>query len=157
MKRQPYIGEPYEISTIDYLKGILHTYADLNEQSSDLSYDFDLITIGASKDMISVIKNQFIEFREESFQLKLIQEETFISEIKSWLYQNGNMTVLKVAQTKQDEELNHLYKLFNKALTLSEIYKISELSDSYYFGVSSDYYILKGDNKCYLLYFLYTD
>lgn len=157
MQRQPYIGEPYEISSIDHLKGILHTYAVLNEQSSDLAYYFDLITIGISKGMISLIKDQFIEFREESFQLKLIQEETFISEIKSWLYLNGNMTVLKVEQTKQDEEVNHLYKLINETLSLKDIYKISELSDSYHFGVSSDYNILKGSNGYYLLYFLYKD
>ncbi|RQO73757.1 hypothetical protein DBR40_13180 [Pedobacter sp. KBW01] len=157
MQRQPYIGEPYEISSIDYLKGILHTYADINEHSSGLSYDFDLITIGKSNDVISLIKEQFNEFREESFQLKLLEEETFLSEIKSWLYLSGNMTILKVAQTKQDEEVNHLYKLFNKALMLNEIYKITELSDSYQFGISSDYYILNGASKYYLMYFLYTD
>jgi len=157
MQRRPYIGESYEICSIDYLKGILHTYADLNENSSGLSYDFDLITIGKSNDVISLVKEQFIEFREESFQLTLIPEETFLSEIKSWLYKSGDISVLKVAQTKQDEEVNHLYELFNKELTLNEVYKISELSDSYQFGISSDYYILKGDSEYYLLYFLHTD
>ena len=97
MQRQPYIAEPYEISSIDYLEGILHTYAVLNEHSSDLSNDFDLITTGTSYDMISLIKDQFIEFREGPFQLKLIQEEAFISEIKSWLYLSENMTTLNVA------------------------------------------------------------
>lgn len=153
---RPYIGKQYNVKSVDYLRGILHVYARLNEPQTNLVYDYDLLELGTGLDIQLLLKAQE-DFKDETPILTAISTDAFIEELQSWLFKNGELTELNLTAQQQDQEVKFLYKALGEALTLKEVFKISELSGSYHFGVYYDYYVLETHGSWYLLYFLYID
>ena len=87
-----YIGtfetENYKDLGIEYLKGILNTYASLNTPDSTLAYDYNIVKVRKeNQDLVKVIKDSFEVFADQSFKLDLITNEHFKNSLKNWLFE----------------------------------------------------------------------
>lgn len=153
---RPYIGNQYEIKSLDYIKGVLHTYAELNVPESNLTYDYDLFELGIGSDVYLLLSTQE-DFKDEAPVLTAISSDVFTEELKGWLFKNGDLNKLHVSKERQGLEAKYLYDVLSEAISLKAVHKIGGLSESYHFGVHYDYYALETEDKWYLLYFLYTD
>lgn len=153
---RPYIGKQYDIKSLGYIRGVLHTYAALNQPESNLIYDYNLFELGHGLDIYTLLEAQE-DFKDEAPVLSAISSDVFTEELKNWLFKNGELTELHLAIERQAQEAKYLFDVLSETISLKVIHKISGLTDNYHFGVFYDYYALETEEKWYLLYFLYTD
>lgn len=87
----------YSIKSIEYIKGVLHSYAVLNEPESNLGYDYEIIEIDKAENVVDQIKERFYIFEKQPLELKHLLLEEFINFLKKWFFCAGEISQLKIS------------------------------------------------------------
>ena len=168
MKRNRRIGingnyiNSLEFKSIEYIRGYLHNYADLNTPNSTLSYDYGIIEFAKSDNNIESLKNLVDEFKNQPIKLKLVEELEFKNSIGKWFFENGELSEVKFNDKRKENEIERFYALLNNFLEIKSYFRIENLKSEFEtvhldLGVFYEYFLLIGDKKNCLLYFRYDD
>lgn len=143
---------------IQYLQGILHTYASLNQPECNLRYDYDLLEIKkSSSDLESVLKTEIALFKSQPLSLQPISIDMYNELLRKWLFETK-----PVSSKKREKEVTYVSALIKELTSFTNVYIINGLSSDYEsvyleLGVYYDYLILEAERTIYLLYFNYSD
>ncbi|TXK74609.1 hypothetical protein [Mesonia sp. K4-1] len=152
----------YQVTSIEYLKGVLHTYSDLNRPNSNLDYEYEIIELYKSENIIKTLKKEFYVFENQQIELELISEIDFKSILQSWFFNNGSLTDIKLNDSRKESEIQNFVNHLKSILKITEIYKIENLKSSLEnqfneLGVFYQYLLLSCQKSDFILYFRYDD
>ena len=152
----------YSVKTLEYIKGILHSFANLNEPSSNLGFDYEIVEFEKSNNISKSLKKRFYIFDNQQIELVGITQDTFLNKLKVWFYSNGELRNIQVSERKQEDYLNHFLRLLKDILDITEILGIENLkseNEKVYLelGIDYDYFVLNSPEKNYILYFTFCD
>lgn len=146
----------YKDLGIPYIKGILHTFASINEPESTLSYEYDIVKIEkGNKNLVEILKEQFDVLKDQSFEINLISDEALKKSLTNWLFETKFVLASKV-----EKEVDFFHKLLQEITSYRSCYLMKELdssSFSYDLGVDYEYFVLESEEYIYVLYFNYSD
>jgi hypothetical protein len=158
MKRfSPFYSIPFEKFSTQYILGILHTYATLNEPESTLEFIYDIVEIEKkSENLLEVIKNKIEDFSYQPFSLKLIEPTAFKQILEEWLFME--ISTIK----KKTQKVENFFNMLKEVTLFEKVYSIDGLSSDYEkinteLGVCYEYLVLESEKSLYLLCFSYTD
>ena len=138
---------------LPYLRGILHTYASLNQPESNLSYEYDIIQIKKGEsDLKASLITEFEVFSDQPFNITLSDEKNLRQTLLSWLFENQFVSDKKIKNIT-----DHFYKTLQQVTDFTSISLINLDFIKYDFGVAYEYYVLESELSWYLLYFTYSD
>lgn len=140
---------------LPYLRGILHTYASLNQPESDLFYEYDIIQIKkGGADLEAILMTKFEVFSDQPFNIAPTDEKNLRQTLLSWLFENQFVSDKKIKNIT-----DHFYKVLQHVTDFTSISLINLDLDfiKYDFGVAYEYYVLESELSWYLLYFTYSD
>lgn len=146
--------------TLDFIKGILYTYADLNTPNCNLSYEYEIIEMDLDKDESVFLRNQFHLPEECLYTIENISIEDFQRSIKKWLFKNGEIDKLEINQQRENILIEMFFEDLNNLINIENILtsKFSDSNETYYeLGIYYEYFFIVGDKNKYLLYFKYED
>ena len=104
--------------TLDFIKGILYTYADLNTPNSNLSYEYEIIEMELEKDEYIFFRNQFQLPEECLFSIADISFEGFQKSLNSWFFKNGEILNLGVNETRESYAINMFFSDLNDVICI---------------------------------------
>jgi len=134
---------------INYLRGVLHTFASLNQPESTLAYDYEIIDIDVTNsDLIVSLKEQLPLLTNERFTLESITTEEFKISLENWLFETKLVSDYIIKR-----EINFVFKLIKEITGFNSLYLLKGLD----IAVAYEYFVLEADKKLYLIYFSYTD
>ena len=150
----------YSIKTIEYIKGVLHTYAHVNQPNTNLSYVYDIVEFEKSENIAETLKGRFYIFKNQEIELNEISNDNFLGILRDWFY--GFEISKLIAEYRQGPEVKFFLELLKDILKIDEIFMIENLQheneETYLeLGVYFDYFVLKSTEKNYILYFKYCD
>ncbi len=139
---------------INYLQGMLHTYATLNQPQSNLVYEYGIVQIPRTgNNLIRILKEHFEVLANQQFTLELIETEKFKELVTKWLFETNPFPDYKVTSG-----VNNFYWSLSEITDLKTIYLISNLKFlNYDLGVYYEHFVLENDDNLYLIYFSYCD
>jgi len=146
--------------TLDFIKGILYTYADLNTPNSNLSYEYEIIEMELEKDESIFFRNQFQLPEECLFIIKDINFEGFQKSLNNWFFKNGEILNLKINERREDNYIKLFFNNLNDLICIKDIKTVefSHTNEVYYeLGIYYEYFFIEGDKNKYLIYFKYED
>lgn len=143
--------------TLEYLKGRLHTFAHLNTPNTELVYQYDIIEFETSSDVIEVLREKCGLLKTTISYMNTVDEQYLIKLLDEWLFKRGELFNIPLNEIRKNNEVLSFYNTLKAATQLQSAHLII-LSDDYDFiGIMYDYLLIKGIEKNYLLYFLYSD
>jgi len=74
---EKYETNKYSIKSIEYIQGILHSFAELNEPNSNLVFEYEIVEFGKSENISETLKKRFYIFENQQINLLDISKETF--------------------------------------------------------------------------------
>ena len=152
----------YPLKTIEYIRGVLHTYAELNQPNSTLAYEYEIVEFEKSENIIEVLRKKFYIFENQQIELKEISKIDFLEILKTWFFSNGEVHNLNISEYQKDNKLKYFLKLIEEILNVDKYFKIDNLiseNEITYLelGIYYDYLVLKSSEKNFILYFTYID
>ncbi|KQT25804.1 hypothetical protein ASG22_03615 [Chryseobacterium sp. Leaf405] len=146
--------------TLDFIKGILYTYADLNTPDSNLSYKYEIIEMELEKDESIFLENQFQLPEECLFTIEDINFEEFQKSLNNWFFKNGEISNLQIDERREDNYIELFFNNLNDLIYIKNIKTVefSYANEAYYeLGIYYEYFFIEGDKNKYLVYFKYED
>jgi len=138
---------------LPYLRGILHTYAYLNQPESNLSYEYDVIQIDKSgPDLTATLIAEFDIFIDQPFTISPSDEKCLKATLSSWFFETKF-----VSDEKSENISNGFYRLLYHITDFKAIFLVNLDFVKYDFGIAYEYYVLESDSSWYILYFTYSD
>lgn len=159
---EKYDTNKYSVHSIEYIRGVLHCLAELNQPDSNLMYEYEIVEFDKSDDIIGELKKRFYIFENQQLELLDITQESFLEILKIWLTNNGELSKLNPSKYKVENQINHFFLLLKEILNIHKIFKIKNLKSEneinyLELGVDYDYLILNSTDKNYILYFTFSD
>ncbi|MBB6331183.1 hypothetical protein HNP24_002133 [Chryseobacterium sediminis] len=145
------------MNTLEYLKGILNTFARLNTPNTELMYQYDIIEFETSTDVIEVLREKCGLHKTTISYINTIDEQGLKGFLDEWLFKKGELVNIPLNDRRKSDEVFLFYNTLKSVTQLQSAHFIA-LSDDYgYIGIMYDFLLIKGSEKNYLLYFLYSD
>ena len=159
---EKYETNKYSIKSIEYIQGILHSFAELNEPNSNLVFEYEIVEFGKSENISETLKKRFYIFENQQIDLLDISKETFLDIFKVWFFNNGELRNLNISRDKQENQINDFFQLLEDILKVNKILKIENLKSEnekvhLELGIDYEYIILKCEETNYILYFTFWD
>ena len=152
----------YPIKTIEYIRGVLHTYAELNQPNSTLAYEYEIVEFEKSENITEVLQKKFYIFENQQIELSEISKVDFLEILKAWFFSNGEINNLNISEYQKDNKLKYFSKLIKDILSVEKYFKVDNLMSEneityLELGIYYDYLVLKSSEKNFILYFKYID
>ncbi|WP_454046984.1 hypothetical protein [Chryseobacterium sp. Marseille-Q8038] len=145
------------MNTLEYLKGILNTFARLNTPNTELMYQYNIIEFETSTDVIEVLRKKCGLHKTTISYINTIDEQGLKRFLDEWLFKKGELVNIPLNDRRKSDEVFLFYNTLKSVSQLQSAHFIA-LSDDYgYIGIMYDFFLIKGSEKNYLLYFLYSD
>ncbi|WP_207536461.1 hypothetical protein [Desertivirga arenae] len=81
MKRRTRIqsseSNEYQLDKLEYILGVIHTYAILNTPQSNLTYEYDLVELATTDSLQEYLKNTYYIFAKQPLELVRMSDEEF--------------------------------------------------------------------------------
>lgn len=146
--------------SIDYINGILQTYAHLNMPNSNLSYWYQL-EFSEKKYSELLFLKQYLSLPEECNLLKTeVSEIDFKKKIFEWFFENGELKQINLNERRKNNEVDSFYKSLDLLIGIREIIKIEEdpKNETFYeLGIFYNYFFLNNGSSMYMLMLRYDD
>jgi hypothetical protein len=110
----------YPIKTIEYIRGVLHTYAELNQPNSTLAYEYEIVQFEKSGSIAEVLKKKFYIFENQQIELNEISQNDFLEILRDWFYKNGEIRNLNITEYQQNNKLNYFLRLLEDILNVDK-------------------------------------
>src|SRR3569833_1766064 len=134
---------------LPYLRGMLHTYAILNQPESNLLYEYDIIQIKKTgDDLKSTLLAEFEIFIGQPFTVALSDENSLRKALLSWLFEENF-----VSERRSQYIVDCFHADLQHITDFKSIFMINLDFIKYDFGVSYEYFILESEQYWYFLYF----
>lgn len=149
-----------EKTSLDYIKGILHTFANLNMPNSTLSYEFEIIEVSTNETEIENLRRNYTLPSECKMSIKEITKEEFKVGIHVWFFKNGELHKIDLNERRKNNEVNYFFEKLYSAIDILKITRIEfdKWNTVFYeLGICYDYLYLHTKDSRYLLYFRYDD
>ncbi|MGU3375877.1 hypothetical protein [Chryseobacterium sp. M5A1_1a] len=143
--------------TLEYLKGSLHTFANLNTPNTELIYQYDIIEFETSTEIIEVFKDKLGLSKAEISYINKIDEQSLKKFLNEWLFRRGELINIPINDRRQADEIDSFYNTLIIATQLQSAHLIILSEVHGFIGVMYDFFLIKGIEKNYILYFLYSD
>lgn len=146
-----------DILSLEYLKGMLHTYSQLNMPDANLWCIFDIQELEKSENEIERLRELVFPSKKTDIQLGPIGDYNhFKTKILShWLF-SDELSALNLTPARKLDKVNSFYHVLATVTQLETIEQF--LIDGYPndgFGVHSAAFLITGLKKKYILYFTY--
>jgi len=152
-----FIKQFIKMITLEYLKGILSTFARLNTPNTELMYQYDIIEFELSTDVIDILRDKCGLHKTSISYINTIDEQGLKRFLDEWLFKRGELINIPLNDRRKNDEISLFYSTL-KAVTQLQSAHFIALNDDYDFiGIMYDFLLIKGSEKNYLLYFLYSD
>ena len=150
------MNEREEKYSLDYFKGVFHTYAIQNDPGVNVGYYFDINDFSIKNTIEEALKKEFCQFQEFDLEFTEITQEDFEELLNRWLYSeffpNYKNYIPTSTVTKQlVEELIICFKIssFYKVLSIKRQGENAENE----FGYATDFVILSSTIQRYFCEF----
>ncbi|WP_265429266.1 hypothetical protein [Chryseobacterium sp. YIM B08800] len=146
--------------TLDFIKGVLYTYADLNTPNSNLSYEYEILEMELEEDESIFYRNKFQLPEECLFTIEDINFEEFQKSLNNWFFKNGEILNLRINDTRESYAINMFFSELNDVVCIKNIKKVEfdYSAETYYeLGINYEYFFIEGVKNKYLIYFKYED
>ena len=80
------MNEREEKYSLDYFKGVFHTYAIQNDPGVNVGYYFDINDFSIKNTIEEALKKEFCQFQEFDLEFTEITQEDFEELLNRWLY-----------------------------------------------------------------------
>lgn len=159
---EKYETNNYPIKTIEYIRGILHSFAELNEPNSNLQFEYEIVEFEKSDDISKFLKERFFVFENQQIELAEISKQAFLEILKVWFYHNGELRNLNIDNSKQENQISYFFNLLENILKVIQILEVQNLKSEnekvhLELGIDYNYFVLNGFEKNYILYFTFND
>jgi hypothetical protein len=157
-----YENNNYPIKTKEYIRGVLHTYAELNQPNSNLAYEYEIVEFEKSENITEVLQKKFYIFENQQIELNEISKVDFLEILKAWFFCNGEVNNLNISEYQKYNKLKYFSKLIEDILNVEKYFKVDNLMSEneiayLELGIYYDYLVLKSTEKNFILYFKYID
>ncbi|TDX86380.1 hypothetical protein [Epilithonimonas xixisoli] len=145
--------------SFEYLKGILHTYSNLNMPNSTLSYNFEIVEDKIENEIL-YLRQYFNLPIECKMSILDINESEFKKQIYDWFFLNGELSKINLNETRRNYEVNNFYNVLNSINEITKIIQVEfdSTNETYYeLGIYYTYFFIHNKESKYLLYFRYDD
>lgn len=146
--------------SLDYIKGILHTFSGLNMPNSTLSYEFEILEVSKTETEIEALRQNYKLPLECKMSVKEITKEKLRDEIYNWFFKNGELSTINLDERRKNNEVDWFFENLYSTIEILKVTKIEfdKRNDIFYeLGICYDYYFLHNKEQKYLLYFRYDD
>lgn len=117
--------------SLDYIRGVLHTYAGLNQPDSDLTYEYDIIELQEAVVGPEDLKNNCSIFRNQPLQLAPLTKAACKSTLLDWFFRSGELHHLPLNDTRKNNEVDHFYALLREAIDLRQVNAVGGLDAAF--------------------------
>ncbi|WP_343659224.1 hypothetical protein [Chryseobacterium sp.] len=144
--------------SLEYLKGMLHTYGQLNMPDSNLWCIFDIRELEKSENEIERFRELIFPSKKANIELAPIEDyNNFKTKILShWLFSGDCWASRNLDSAWKEDKTNSFYHALATVTQLKTIEQF--IIDGYStdgFGVHSTAFLITGFEKKYILYFIY--
>jgi hypothetical protein len=149
-----HIRKPY---SIDYFKGIFHTYAEQNDPGINIYYDFDIEEFTIESSLKESFINSFPSFKHLEFEFFKITKYDFIQLLDKWFY------IEFIPNSKKQRPTSALIENIVEELIFSfdiiDYYQISNIKNngkdvSKELGLVVDFALISNKSNAYFCEFL---
>ena len=148
---------PKEKLTLDYFKGIFHTYAIQNNPRVNIYYSFDIFDFKFKRSIKESFIENFTEFKGMEFKLERITKDDFVKTLDKWFFMEFNPNSIK--HIPNSEIVNDIVNDLVYSFEISNFYKIPSIkkennSMEKEFGLLVDFVIISSSDKAFYCEFL---
>ena len=111
--------------TLDYFKGVFHTYEAINNPKSDVYFVFDIFDFEFKNSIKESFIENFMEFKGAEFHLNKIHKNDFFKVLNKWFYTEFNPN--SINNKPSSEIIKDLVNDIVYSLDISNFYRISSV------------------------------